>query len=102
MQEFREDYEKIPHHIIKEEFELLTEDQKDAYAVLAKRDLVRSRTLWNELVEFLLKTKGKIPYSSMAAHLGGIVCENTIVHFLKQQEGFHTRKDRILPLLDRD
>ena len=91
---------QIPHHTIKQDFNSLTDDEKDAYAVLAERDLVRSRTLWNELVEFLLKTKGKIPYSRMAAHLGGIVCENTIVHFLKQQEGFHTRKDRILPSLD--
>ena len=36
----------------------------------------------------------------MATHLGNIVCHMTIYKILKQQEGFHMRKSRILPSLD--
>jgi hypothetical protein len=36
----------------------------------------------------------------MASHLGKIVSANCIQKFLKEQEGFKMRKDRILTHLD--
>jgi hypothetical protein len=56
--------------------------------------------LWNEVQELLLHTKGKISYSQMAAHLGGIVSAQSIMKLLKKQKGFRTRRDHILPHLD--
>ena len=82
------------------EFESLTEEQKTAYSILAERDYIRSQSLWDELKEFLLTTKGKVPYEAMVIHLGHIVCENTVRKILLDQEGFYIRGDKILPHLD--
>ncbi len=99
MREFRETSAKIPHATLKAEFDALTPDQKEAYEILAQADLERSRTLWDELTDFLLKTKGKVPYAHIEIQLGFIVSKATIMKILKQQEGFYLRKDRILPSL---
>ena len=98
--EFRETTDKIPHTVLTQEWDALTESQRNAYDQLAQCDLVRARKLWDDLKDLLLKTKGKIPYSTMASHLGNIVSENTIMNVLKSQEGYHIRKDCILPALD--
>ena len=68
---------------------------------MAQRDLVRSRSLWGELCDILLKSKGKVSYATLANHLSNIVDKTTIMRHLKDQEGFTTRKDRILPSLDK-
>ena len=68
---------------------------------MAEQDLICSRTIWDELKDFILKTKGKVPYTAMEFHLGYFVSTYTIMKILKQQEGYHMRKDRILPALDK-
>lgn len=100
-QDFRETHQRIPGDILKREFEQLTQEQKDAYGVLAERDYERSKTLWDELKDFLLKTKGKIGYREMENFLGNIVGKDTIMRILVKQEGYFTRRDRILPALSR-
>ena len=82
------------------EFEYLSEEEKQAYEMLAQQDLVLSCTLWDELKTFLLNTKGKVPYEVMVVHLGSIVLKSTVVNILKKQEGYHMCKDRILQSLD--
>ena len=67
---------------------------------MAAQDCIRAQSLWDELKDFLVKTKGKVPYSTMAQHLGNIVSKTTIMAILKKQQGFYLRKDRILPALD--
>ena len=42
----------------------------------------------------------RITFKQIADHLGNIVSTNTIRKFLKSKDGFHMRKDRILPHLD--
>ena len=98
--EYRESFGRIPETDIKNEYEALTEETKAAYQQLAAAEYERSKYLWSELEEFLLKCKGKVSYRTIAAHLGNIVSHPTIISILKQQEGYHTRKDRILPSLD--
>ena len=98
--EFRDNPERIDHNQLKEEFYSLTSDQRNAYHVLAERDFSRSETIWDQLKEFLLVCKGKIPYIAMACHLGHIVCVNTIRKILLEQEGYYICGDRILPHLD--
>ena len=97
---FRETSSRLPHDVLKEEYENLPQSERDAYEIIAERDRNRARFLWDELKQLLLQTKGKISYSTMSAQLGGIVSANTISKWLKQQDGFHTRRDRILPSLD--
>ena len=87
--------------MLKTEFESLPNSEKEAFAIIAQRDFQRSRFLWTELKELLLKCKGKISYATMANQLGDIVSPNTIAKWLKQQKGFSTRKDRVLPSLDK-
>ena len=98
--EFRETTSRIPHATLAAEFDALSPAQKEVYETLAQQDMVRSRTIWDDLKNFLLKTKGKVPYSAMEYHLGHIVSKTTIMSILKSQEGYHMRKDRILPALD--
>lgn len=101
-QEFRETNDKIPQRVLRQEYEQLAEEQKIAYSVIAERELERAKTLWDELTDFLLRTKGKISYKAMAQHLGdNIVNDTTIRKYLQKQESFSVRKDRILPSLDR-
>lgn len=98
--EYRDSTARIPEATIKNEFDALSPDTRNAYEQLAAADLERSKYLWSELEEFLLKAKGKVSYKTMASYLGNIVCVHTIIAILKEQEGYHTRKDRILPSLD--
>ena len=84
---------------MKEEFKNLPQNEKDALAVLAERDLLCLKTLWDELKQLLLNTHGKLSYQKIAKQLGNIVSPTTIKKYLKQQEGFHMRKNRILPAL---
>ena len=55
---FCEFTEKIPHEILKEEFDNLLDDDKEAFKILAERDQVRCKHMWEELKELLKKTKG--------------------------------------------
>ena len=71
------------------------------FELLAETDLERSRHLKDELIELLRKTCGKISYQAIATELGDIVSPNTIRKFIKGQNGFRTREDRLLPHLDR-
>ena len=98
---FRETTARLPTSMLKTEFESLPNSEKEAFAIIAQRDFQRSRFLWTELKELLLKCKGKISYATMANQLGDIVSPNTIAKWLKQQKGFSTRKDRVLPSLDK-
>ena len=97
--EFCETTAHIPHETLTQEFDQLTDEQKKVYENLAEQDLIRSSTIWDKLKD--LKTKGKVPYTAMEFHLGYIVSTYTIMKILKQQEGYHMRKDRILPALDK-
>ena len=97
--QYRDTYTRIPDETLHEEYDNLSPNQKHAHEILAQRDLHRSRYIWDELVEFLLKTKGKVPYQTMTTYLDNIVSTQTIMNFLKQQDGWHMRKDRILPAL---
>ena len=98
--EFRETNDRIPNEILRNEWDNLTETQKSAYTELANQDCIRARSLWDELKDFLVKTKGKVSYSTMATYLGNIVSTTTVRAILKKQQGFYLRKDRILPALD--
>ena len=98
--EFRKTYTRIPNEILKSQFEALPAVERNAYELIAARDRNRAMFLWDELKHLLIRTKGKISYRTMAAQLGNIVSPNTISNWLKQQEGFSVRKDRILPSLD--
>ena len=97
---FRKTTSRIPHEVLVDEFENLPHSEKEAYNIIAERDRNRAVFLWDELKALLLRTKGKISYTTMATQLGNIVCLNTVRKWLQQQEGFHVRKDRILPSLD--
>ena len=97
---WRETTEKIPNNILVDEFQSLSDDEKEAYRLMAERDLERSTCLWDEIKDVLKKTKGRITYKQIADHLGNIVSTNTIRKFLMSKDGFHMRKDRILPHLD--
>jgi hypothetical protein len=99
-QGFCENYQQIPEETLKNDYENLPQDQKDVLAIMAEQNFQRSKTLLDELKVFLLRTKGKVTFECMAAHLGNIVSANTIQKFLKGQEGFKMRKDRLLPHLD--
>ena len=88
------------YDILKQEYNSLPETEKNAYHILAERDKRRAAFIWGELKALLLKSKGKISYVTMATQLGNIVSPNTISSWLKSQEGFSVRKDRILPSLD--
>ena len=96
---FCETTSRIPHESLKHEYMNLPVAEKEAYEILARRDFERSAFLWDELKQLLLKTKGKISYKTMSNQLGDIVCPNAIAKWLKQQQEFYIRKDRILPSL---
>jgi len=98
---FRETSERVPIDILKDNYDKLDNETKHSLDVMAQRDLVRSRSLWGELCDILLKSKGKVSYEKLANHLSNIVDKTTIMRHLKDQEGFTTRKDRILPSLDK-
>ena len=98
--QFRETTDKFPEQMLKDEFETLPESELRAYEILAQRDYSRAEFLWDELKQLLLRTKGKISYKCMRDQLGSIVSENTIRKWLKMQDGFRLRRDRILPALD--
>ena len=90
--EFRECPGYIKEERLKQDYTNLPQDEKDAFETLAERDLIRSRTLWDELKNLLLKTKGKIAYETMANELGSIVSGYTIRSYLKKQDGFISEK----------
>lgn len=98
--EFRDSTERLSEAEYQSAYEDLPEDQKISFDVLAEQYLDRSRFLWEELKDILLKTKGKVSFRELEHQLGGIVNHQTIADFLKTQEGFRLRKDRILPHLD--
>ena len=91
-EEWRETTEKIPHDLLLDEFNNLSQQEKDAYKILADRDMRRSRHLWDEVKEVLLKTKGKISFSEIANQLGNIVCLNTIRKYLMKRDGLDLKK----------
>ena len=97
---WRETTEKIPNDILVQEYQSLSDNEKHAYELMAERDLERSTSLWDEIKDVLKKTKGRVTFKQIADHLGNIVSTNTIRKFLKSKDGFHMRKDRILPHLD--
>ena len=99
--EFRDNTGHLDKISLKKESNNLHVDAKEAYTILAEQDLMRGETLWDELKGHLLKSKGKVLYKKLANYFGWIVCEWTIRSYLRQQEGFITRKGRIFPLLDR-
>ena len=98
--EFRESTEKLSEEEYQKGYDELTDDQKTSYDVLAEQRLDRSRHLWEDLKDILIKTKGRISYREMESQLGNIVNHVSIMNFLKSQEGFTMRKDRIFPSLD--
>ena len=59
--EFRETFERIPGATLKAEYNQLTNNQKNIYEIMAQQNIARSRTIWDELKNFLLTTKGKVP-----------------------------------------
>ena len=75
--------------------------EKEAFEILVEIGLFRSQTLWDELKSVLLRSKGKIGYKTMANTIGNIVSVKPIRTYLKAQDGFHMKKDRILPVLYR-
>ena len=97
--EFRESTERLDHLDLKQEYNALINAEKAVYENEAILNLERSRYLWDELKDFLLKTKGKISFTTMSNHLQ-IVSVKAIREYLIQQEGWDMRKDRILPHLD--
>ena len=99
--EFRHSNHRLCENYLRQKFESLSADEKEMYQVLANRDMERSRFLKEELIEILKKTCGKISYLAIASELGDIVSVNTIRKYIKSQQGFRTRKDRLLPHLDR-
>ena len=64
---------KYSHQILVDDFNSKSESEKKAYEIMAERDLERSRTLFDEVKDVLLKTKGKIRYQRIADHLKNIV-----------------------------
>ena len=98
--DFRESSATIPHYLLMGEWQSLSETEKVPFKIIASRDLARSTHLWDELKTLLLRSKGKISYRTMENQLGGLVCANTIAAWLKRQDGFTVRKDRVLPSLD--
>ena len=97
--EFRESTERLDHEQLKQEFNALANDNKAIYKNKAIVNQQRAAFLWDELKDFLLKTKGKVAFSTMKNHLQ-IASESTIRNYLIQQDGWDIRKDRILPHLD--
>jgi hypothetical protein len=53
--------------------------EKDTFSIITERDYKRSKSFWDEVQELLLLMKGKISYSQMATHLGGIVSAQSIM-----------------------
>ena len=98
--EFRDSVQRLPESEYQSGFASLPDDQKESYEVLAQEYLERSRFLWEDLKALLLKTKGKVSYCELEQQLGGIVNYCSIANFLKTQDGYRIRKDRILPHLD--
>ena len=98
--EFRDSTETIPLEELREEFDSLEESEKNDLKILAERDLERSRTLWDELKEFLLRSKGKVSFEVMAAHLNNIVSVNTIHRFVQKQAGYGIYREKLLPHLN--
>ena len=80
----------------------LNEEQKKNLEMFADRDLEESRSLWDRLSYYMRdKTKGKIPYKCIAAHLDNKLSINTIRHHMLKQHGYLTRRDRVLPHLNK-
>ena len=69
---------------------------------MARLNLDRSFTLWEELKDILKKTHGKISYRMLARQLGNICCKNTIRNYLMKQEGFELKSDKVIPALTDD
>ena len=63
---FRETSERVPIDILKDNYDKLDNETKHSLDVMAQRDLVRSRSLWGELCDILLKSKGKVSYEKLA------------------------------------
>ena len=80
---FRETNERIPNAILRNEWDNLTDAQRKVYEDLAAQDCIRAQSLWDELKDFLVKTKGKVPYSTMATYLGNIVSKTTRILLTK-------------------
>lgn len=99
--EFHETTERLSAQLLKDEFSNLPEDEKRAYETIADCDYQLSLHLWDELKQLLIKTKGKISYRSMSDQLDNIVSAEAIRTWLQQQDGFHVRRDRVLPSLDK-
>ena len=93
--------QKKYHKLLIDDYNNKNERTKKAYEVMAERDLVRSRNLLDEVKTVLLRTKGKISFCQIADYLNNIVSINTIRQYLTNQPTFGTRKDRILPALDK-
>ena len=72
--------------VLRDEFNQLPSDEREAYEILAARDLERSQHLWEELKNVLLKTKGKVSYISLANQLGNIVSHECIRRWLLAAE----------------
>ena len=69
---------RILNAILKQQFNSLSLHEKELYDLITKADLNCAPYLLEELVAFLLKTKGKISYDTMANQLGNIVCPGHI------------------------
>ena len=98
--EFRDSTDRISEEEYQSSYAALPQDQKESYDIIAAQYLDRSRFLWEDLKKVLLDSKGKVSYRELENQLGGIINHQSIANFLKTQEGFRLRKDRILPHLD--
>ena len=101
LREWRETTENIPYDILRNDFNSKSDSEKQAYEIMAERDLERSKSLWDEVKTILLRTKGKISFREIANYLNNIISPNTIREYLSNQPTFSIRKDRILPALDK-
>ena len=92
-QSFCETTSRISNDELKRDFEHLHPSEKAAYECLLVRDRRQSVFIWGKLKQLLIKTKGKISHANMSNQLGDIILPKTISAWLKNQEGFHVRRD---------
>ena len=55
--EFREFTERLPHEMLKNECDALPASDREAYEIIAEKDLSRAEHLWDELKDLLKKTE---------------------------------------------
>ena len=99
-QKFRSDSSRIPEYELVENYAKLDDQDRKCYEILAARDYERSRHLWDDVCEYMKRTKGRIPYTFIATYLNNIVCVKTIQKFITEQPTYSMRRYKLLPSLD--